>query len=496
MKRSLVAALVAAALAPAAARADPADLLAPGSRPAPGLGGDPFASPLRDAVGWWSRAASPAGGGAGVRFEASRLLPATGRGAPSLDRSEWRAFAGYERPVGRRSLRLSIVRSDPGWSAGAGGGQGAFRGAGAEARAGVDLRLAEALPGLTLAAATRGGAGAGREDAGVGARFLRDDWLAAQVSWERAADRPEVALSDGDARIVLPLDLPREISSADLEVRGGPLDAAQLGYHRMLLLPPAFAAHAAGHEFALGGEFLGWQSAAIVRPAAGLRLLLRRTEARGLATADGRWLGQRYARVPYARGRLTSWLGAIEGSGARHRLLADVERLEASGGARGSVESWPFTDLWGDLLGVRQHALARLECEGWRAHAGIERVRESRLGWRAGAAGYDLRTEGSLIGWQSVFLGLGVANRRESGLAVRRIQLGSVSIGATLRAAGLETSADLRQFVFAKLFRGDGAGGSGAGGEGPAGPAAGAPRGRERGWPGGTSFSVAVRLGR
>src|SRR5881409_562303 len=30
------------------------DLLQPGSRPAVGIGGDPFLSPLEDATGWWS----------------------------------------------------------------------------------------------------------------------------------------------------------------------------------------------------------------------------------------------------------------------------------------------------------------------------------------------------------------------------------------------------------------------------------------------------------
>src|SRR5262245_35623157 len=92
-------------------------LLGPGSRAAPGLGGDPFRSPLRDECGWWSEAGfsrSPV-----VRFESVANEPLTrratnGAGSLSFGETSWQVL-GATRLL-RRPLAFSGRLTSPRWN--------------------------------------------------------------------------------------------------------------------------------------------------------------------------------------------------------------------------------------------------------------------------------------------------------------------------------------------------------------------------------------------
>jgi hypothetical protein len=489
-----IAATIALAIG-AVAAADPIDLLSPGSRAAPGLGGDPFASPLRGAPSWWTVDAPAAGRSLGASYQSSQPLPS---GSFTLERSAWRAFGSAEGTVLGRRLMVSAVREDPRWSGNVAGASTRTDGVVERGGFGIGARVDDVVPGLALAATApvqSNGAG-GTTPLGVGARLDVAGVVATQISWSRARTEPQLTVAALDQWLAAGADLEHASLAADIEARIGSSISAELGLRREWL-SPASGSFPSGFALAAEGTARQWQSGVVIRPSAGLRLLLRRTEGSGEGSGTAAKDGLRFGRVNYLRGRLDSWLGGADWTRGARRGLAEIEHFQIEGGGRGSVESWPFTSTLVDLLAARRNFLAEAEIDGWRAHAGAEFGRANGSRWRVGLGAYDLVTRASLIGWQPSFLVFGVSDRTEDVLGIHRVQLASVSAGATLRMMRCELAADVQQFVFAKTFgqpveAGPAQAPATPGDPGGAEPAAMSSAHGTR-WPGGTWLALAIR---
>ncbi|HEY2954030.1 MAG TPA: hypothetical protein VGK89_02130 [Candidatus Eisenbacteria bacterium] len=487
------------------ARAAPGvrSLLEPGSRAAPGLGGDPFRSPLRDECGWWSEPGFAAG--PEVRLQSFASEPLTSRatrggGSLRFGETSWRLL-GATRVAGR-PLALAGQLSAPRWTGtlAAAGGELRFSGAGSRAEAG--LRVNDLLPGLSAQAAgplwIEGG---GRQAASLGAglRYRPRTWLAAQASWQ-AARMPEALTSDlyGEP-LAASLNLRSEQRRLDARLVVRPGLALESSVARTRYAPNAARTPALRYEVMPAGTSRMDQASAEAGLGRGLEALARWTRSGFELAGDALWGGERFGQLNYADATLESRLVALEARTRRGgRWLLDAERVRARARARFVLESWPFTSTLVDLLGLRRIGRLNAEVEWHRFHAGIDRPVGAAGRAQLGLAWYDVAPAGSVESWRPLFLVFGRTDDRTDRLGFRRAQLAAVSLGGTWRLGGIESAIALEQFVFAKAFSvpvnpaapaspsGDPAGAAGAFTGGA----------QARGWPGGTrvEFSLSRRL--
>jgi hypothetical protein len=485
--------LVAMPLVATRAAADLVGLLEPGSRASLGLGGDPFRSPLRDECGWWDAAAR--GRTSEIRSAASIPVAARGRDALDLRTGEWRARVGEEWRLGSRTLRLGgdclAPRSRTTWS----GGSSSFETQQAVNRLEVAGRLEEAVPGVSLQVTApiaweRGWSSSGALGAGLRVRFGTRG--AAQLGWTRTRHDDAVRISASGNNVTTGLNLAGEQVAGDAGVGLLPWLSVEAGYRGQRWVPQTNAARSDLYSLAPSGFGGLWQTGARLR-SGGTELLVRRTTGDLHGEGDARFDGLRFGRLTYVRGSLRSWLAGATWRGRETRVLLEGEQVHGEAVARATLESWPFTDLLVDLLGLRRTALARASLEEWRVHLGAERAgRSGRI--RGGVSGYDLRPDARLTSWDSALFGIGALDVTQNPLPVRRVQLAAVSFGATRRLWNSEASVDVRQFVFARAMRDAAAGGtsstSTSDSSAPVSPVSSAPR--AHGWVGGTTLTFAI----
>jgi hypothetical protein len=436
--------------------ADPIELLSPGSHASVGLGGDPFLSSLRDETGWWSERGFARGPGATMEASFSRPVSRSMLGGASLERREvsWTArrdlglggHTGIAARVARPTWRGS-------WSADPGGV--AIGGAGAAVE--LAARLATRTPALTLeidAPALAPDAAARGSSAGAGLRFDRGGRLALQASWSSVRAPEALATEVHGEDFAASLNLHSDAYRLDgrwalgrsLAIEGSAAQSRQ----RSLRVPDA----SAGFAIAPRGHGDLEQIALHARPTARTRALARWTRRHLDADASLLQDGTTFGALEGARGDLESVLLGLERRhGPRSRELLEGEHARGSASARGEVESWPFTTALVDLLGLRGIGTVDASLRWSRLHAAIERGIGRSLDLRGGLGFYDLEPDAIVESWRPMFLVFGRADLETHRLEARRVQLGAVSLGTTLRARGIALDLGARQFVFARVFR-------------------------------------------
>lgn len=492
--KRLGSALLVLAVSAAGARAELADILQPTSRAALGLGGDPFLSPLADESGWWSESGLASGRLRRMRADLAAPLAIRSGVGDELHASRLTAFAVEEFRAPAGTLRLSAMLREPRWNASlaTSAGRVATRGGASQLLAG--LRAEQRSGGLLLQAtgplwsesdATR------HEEWGVGARVRRPSLGAAQVSWTRG-ETPDVLRSDLHGEpIASSLNLGVERLTSDAAVRTGSWLSLEGSFERLRYLPLRARGRAFDYAIEPVANGTGFEAGLRSGRLGAWGLLARRAASDLDLSADASWGGQRFGRLNRGRLEQRSWLVAADRRSASSRLVAEFESATLRVAGRATIESWPFTSTLVDLLGYRRFFQLEGSMEWSRFHVGTERAFSSAWRARAGATWFDLWPEARLLSWQPTFLVFGVSDLRENVLDTPRLQLAALSLGATWRAGMIESSLDLRQFVFARRFvatRPDAASSGGSGqttGAGASEPA------RTR-WPGGTTLAASL----
>ncbi len=474
-----------------AAGADPANLLQPGSRPAVGLGGDPFLSPLADDSGWWGSFRFHSS--TGVQIDALSDEPVTESGAKHKGHADdrrlgWTLDGAARAGPARLSLgaRLEARSADLSWRGSQSTVESGAHGSGLT----VAARATGLAPGLTLQAiAPAGWPGCERttSSAGAGARFELGGFIRVQGQFSRARVPEVLQVLARDQPVDAPMNLSADVYRADLRVRlASRLEAeASAGATWLRPIQPRDTAWTFEH-FPRGHVYDQQASLAWGRP--GRRVLGRWSRVDLDASEESTWGGLRFAQIPTLHGGLGAWLAAAEWTGAdSRRWLMEAEQFDLRGRAFGAVETWPFTSLLVGLLGTRGYASATAHADGWRAHVGHDRPVGGALRVQMAATWYDIRPEASLLTWESAVGGLGARDLRRYRLSVSRVQLAAISTSLSGTAKRLQWSVNLRQFVYARsVHAGGSANGGGGGVASPSSPPA-------RGWPGGTRLEACVR---
>lgn len=432
------------------------DFLQPGSRPDVGLGGDPFLSHLEDRTGWWSEIHP----WQGVEVQALSNVPVSSKatnGHGSLNASQIACSITRRVHINSRLIFCQGRITTPQWE-GTWNREGGSLTLGGEAtRVELGLRVMNLVHGLTLqfTAPLWEMARTGRTSVfGAGVRCQAVSWLALQGrighrSWREPLDSRlygetlEASLNLSaltqcyDVRLVLPWRVELE----GTHMRANYNETAALDTKLLYHISPM--GHSTLDQLGISWRF-AWK----------YRVLLRFTQGGLDAAASGYWGGQRFARLNYAQGGLRSWLVGLQRPfGARGRFLIEGESAKIHGRLRGHIETWPFTSTVIDLLGIRRVGKAELEMRWYRAHAAMESGLGRHLQSRFGLGWYDLWPEAELVSWRPAFLAFGSADRRRDEIQVPRLQLASISLGATLRRGDLRCSLELEQFIPVRTFR-------------------------------------------
>jgi hypothetical protein len=480
-------ALLVVRAAPAATGGELFDLLQPGSRPALGLGGDPFLSPLEDATGWWSSV--PFRRAPAMTLDAFASSPVTeaAAGGGALHQRALLWTLTREARIAGVPLALATRVATPQWRGRWGASTGGVTLGGEATRLDLAARvpIGRAITLQAIAPAFELERDALASSAGVGLRVSPTPALAAQASWTRAR-APERFESDLYGEVVrASLNLRTEDWRVDAEVK--PWRAFQLGGSVMRAtlsgLEPRHAAP--DYELSPAGR-AGMEQGNVTWGAQGERLLARWTREDLDLDAIASWGGQRFARIDRLRGDVESWLVGLERpAGAAGRLLLDGEWSQLRADALGQVETWPFTSTTIDLLGIRRLANASARARWTRWHAGFER-RGKATSLELGAAWVDLWPEASMTSWRPVFLVFGATDERGGALRAYRVQLASLSLGATRTGRSVEVAARVRQFVYAHAFE------AAARSQGETPPPSGDRSQSRPRWPGGTQAQLTI----
>ncbi len=216
--------------------------------------------------------------------------------------------------------------------------------------------------------------------------------------------------------------------------------------------------------------------------------LVRRSRATADVEGNASYGGERFGRLSYARCDLESYLFAIQpASSGPWRAFAEAEIVSLEGKARAKVETWPFTPTLVDLLGHRRICEADGRARWTRWHIAAERGLGAGFAAKAGVSWYDIRPQFVVDSWRPAFLVFGRSDFQRDELEVNRVQLATVSAGASYAAPGWGVDLAVQQFVFAR------ANDDRARGSGDAGPAP-TQKKSAGGAPGGTRVLVAMTL--
>ena len=472
-------------------------ILHPGSRPALGIGSDPFLSPLMDDFGWWARTVTVAPRSIG--FETRTDVPfasSTIGDHGTLAATDWAWTVSWEAGLLRRRWQLATRISTPQWEGTWRDGTNAASVRGSSTRVELGLRVPNALPGLVAQVAFPVWSS---EDAArrplfrTGVRYrLRRPGIAfnADVCRTRTPELLRSSLSGAvwDASLNL-VSLERRLEAeaalpSTFAIDGG-LQRSDLAAESPSTIAPVYHLSPAGRSDS-------WWVGASWGRRDGVRAVLRWRRGALDMRADADWGGERFGQLNYARADLRSRLAAVQVPvGRRGRALLEYEAVRTDGRARANVETWPFTPTLIDLLGPRRIAKAEFDLPWDRSHVGFEHTvgTSSQLG--VGVSWYDLRPGAILVSWQPAFLVFGRADLREDELSLRRLQLMGFSFGGHLRRGSLDLGFHVQQLVPVRIVRRSTAGAPPAV-EGPPSDTASSRGASLRDWPSGTTLAVSL----
>jgi hypothetical protein len=473
---------------------DVTDLLQPGSRPAVGLGGDPFRSALEEAEGWSGLALEhgPALGINALLSEPAFSSATGGRGRLSGQSIGWSAMMPLR--VARRDWLLGARLSRPQWQGSWRSASGSLEFGGFGTRFEAGLRVQDLLPGLTLDSwlpLDEPRAGGHSSTASAGFRYQPGTKVVLAGNRTRSrVPEPFRAEVRGDA-ISAPLNLSADRNCVLVRLVPFPALEAEATLARSRYGPIEPRDLRPVYELALDGS-AGEDQASMAWSLPRLRLLGRWTRGALDVRGNAYWGGQRFGELSEARADLESRLLGLELRSSGHtRAVLDFEQVQARASARAEVETWPFSSTVEDLLGVRWIGLGQGKARWARWHAGQEWSPGRTLRGSAGLTWYDIWPEGAVASWRPAFLVFGRADSHTDALSARRLQLAAVSFGLKRSGRTLDAELALRQFVFARAFRSAPSAGTGDATSDATAPSLGL-----RHWPGGTrlEFTLTHRL--
>jgi hypothetical protein len=464
------------------------DVLQWGTRPAPGLGGDPFLSPSLRQTGWWHQGLLDDAPDIQLRHE--QYLPITRRlsgGDGELESACTRLGGRYSlKRWGRRlGLGLSLTSIDA--SANLEGDLASLDFGENGASAGALARLERLAPGLDLQVGAPLGESSSRHSGDglvCGFHYVLENRLHLLSRWSRWETQEPVFARLDDETVISPLNL-----QVDTFQHEGRLDLwinlavevriSESNYH------PRYGLADVDHEFLPQAWSISRQQSLEWGTAGGLRLLVRHSDAQLNAGGGAYWEGQRYLRLSHTKARLESYLAAIQLSpGPGRRVFADVEFGDLEAFVRVDLDSWRFASWEQAWLGAKK--IVQIDGQGrWeRYHLACEGP------WRAWSLGgglsyYEIRPAAYSESWIHIPL-TSPRDYERVDLATTRLSLGAVSLQAGRRVGRLLFSAEWHQFVYGNDHRDDSSDPE------PPTPPNPEPSSRPSGWVGGTyaTFSV------
>lgn len=162
------------------------------------------------------------------------------------------------------------------------------------------------------------------------------------------------------------------------------------------------------------------------------------------------WGGQRFGKINYFRGDHRTGILAFEKTqGLGNRWLADIAVSEIRGLTWGKIESWPFTDSIGDLLGARMTFKGQFRAQWMRLHAGLDRqIGGGRL--KAGLVWYNIFPEVQVQNWRSG-LGFPIGSRSTYILETDHLQVGALTLGGAIPLDRFRIDLEVFQAVYGNI---------------------------------------------
>ncbi len=436
-------------------RANPAsglfDVLNPGIARDLGLGGDPFRSSLIDETSWWGDSMQAERTAVAYRLEYFEpIAPRLTRGRGWLRHSGNEVRGASSVPVGNGRLygQFGLTHKDQALMADELGNQYSLAGKGGQGD--LLLRLQDLPEGLTLQFSAPLGATSDHMRSmplGIGIRYGIPDRFIFQASRVRRLYNHALDLAVEDDTIASSLNLARVIATVDTRLYLG--SASWLAYtlrtndfEDIDKLSDAFR-----YEIIPVGRSVSYELDLVVGRKEEYAFLLRGVWLDFDVGGSAYWGGQRFGKVNYFKGDHRTGVMAFEKTGAGNtRWLADITLTELRGRAWGRIESWPFTDSLGDLLGARMTFKGQVRAHWMRYHAGLDRkVGRGRL--KLGLAWYNIFPQAEVQSWRSGF-GFPIGSRDNYSLDTDHLQLGAVSLGGTIPWGDFRLEGDVFQIVY------------------------------------------------
>lgn len=304
--------------------------------------------------------------------------------------------------------------------------------------------------GLTLQGvlpAVRGEAMAGQAG-GLGIRWEPGPLAAAQFAQTRQRNDNDVHLQILDTPIRTRLNAIQDANMAD--VRIGPVHMIEMdGSWREALYAYADAVSGAEqYELLPDGRTLALTGALRLHPWPRHELLARYREVEFDFAAGGYWGGQQFAWLNYARGeqisRMMAWRWACGATGAC-RIEWETNTLDAK--ARGSIESWPFTESIVDLLGIRQICRSAGQASWHRLTVAGGR-KSGSCDVEVGISWFRMHPRAVLETWRPAFLVFGSADYRRDEMAVEQADILMLQLQVDWRVAASQLQLSLQQLAY------------------------------------------------
>jgi hypothetical protein len=426
------------------------DFMHLGSRPALGLGGDPFLSPSLKQTGWWRQEIldeDPE-----VQLKNYQFLPVTRRlsaGDSELELAYTQLGGRYSVEGRGRQLSLGLSVTSIRASAAVDGDLSSVNLAENGTSVGALARLEDLLPGLDVQLALPLGQSSKRNSGDglfFGAHYCFRDRLQLASHWSRWDTQEAIVAVLDDETVSSPLNL-----DVDTFHHQGRLDLP-LGFSLEARISesnyqPQHALMDDGYDFQPEAWSMNRQQSLEWVRNDRLRLLARHSDVQLQADGAGFWGGQRYLRLSHTQARMESFLGAIQVSlGSGRRVFMDVEFGDYDAFARMDVDSWRFASWEQAWSGAKK--IIQLDGTGtW------ERYHLAYQGpWGAWSVGgglsyYDIYPDAFSESWIHIPF-LRPQEYEKSVLASPRISLGAVSLQAERWLGNVFLSAELHQFVY------------------------------------------------
>ena len=436
-------------------RANPAsglfDILNPGIARDLGLGGDPFMSSLTDQASWWGDSMQAERTTIGYRLEyfepiSPRLTK--GRGWLRHTGNEVRAASSLPVGTGRVYGQLGLTHKDQELMVDELGNKYSLAGKGSQGD--ILLRFQDLPEGLAFQFSAPLGASNDHMRSmplGFGIRYGIPDRFIFQASRVRRLYNHALDLEVEDDTIASSLNLARVISSIDTRLYLG--SASWLAYS---LRTNKFEdidqlTDAYRYEIIPVGRSISYEIELAIGRQEEYAFLLRGVWLEFDVGGSAYWGGQRFGKINYFKGdHRTGVLAFEKTSGEKNRWLADITLTELRGRTWGKIESWPFTDSIGDLMGARMTFKGLFRAHWMRFHGGLDRaVGRGRL--KVGVAWYNIFPEAEILNWKSG-LGFPIGSRSFSSLDTDHLQLGALSLGGTIPWGRFRLDLEVFQIIY------------------------------------------------